>query len=303
MSSAQRFGRVVWAVDPFGEDVELQKIAASTLDALVGDNSIQVEPLSVIHQPSFEDEARKGEAAARSALSKMMASFGPKNCLPPVVLVQDELALTEAVKRVMAHARDTGAQLIVAGTQAMKGSTSFLLGSFAEALILQSELPILAVSPRTRPITKVNQIVFPTDLSERSCAVFPHVIATAKQLGAEILLFHRIEQKNEAAPNHGLKSHSDGVAEEVLKIRTKEMQALALQAKAEGLEAEVTIQAVGAGSAEAIVELSKGTNRMIVMVTQTKSPDIRRLGEVTRTVLRHAFCPLWIVHPKGLTQN
>jgi len=290
------FDKIIWAVDPFSEDRDLQKRCAETINAVAGDKT-EVEPVSILHwderfslsEPAnvMEELGERSKAAVRNILRAGKL----KNSLPPVILTQQDLSLSRAILRVLEYATSAGADLIAVGTQARKGATKFLLGSFAESLILRSTIPVLIVSPRTKPIKKLRRIIFPTDFSEKSKEAFEKVQDLAEGSGASVTIFHQVDYGPVTPSNfEALKSDRSW--------REREGQAFLQQAKENGLNAEFVVEAKPRSAASAILALSQEPETLIAMVSSSNTVESLLLGSTTRQVIRRASCPVWVIHPR-----
>lgn len=80
------------------------------------------------------------------------------------------------------YAHESNADLIAVSTLSRKGATRFLFGSFAETLVLQSDIPVLILSPKTQFAGPLSEILFPTDLGETSKETLERVAEMAKAL-------------------------------------------------------------------------------------------------------------------------
>lgn len=267
------FKKILWAVDPYAEDAQLQTRLVDTLNAMAGDHGAPIEPVSLL---AHGDEGMVSKV--KESVSAYAKKVGLKGVTGPTVLVQPDTSLGNAVRSLIDYARKDGASLIAVGSQARKGATRFLLGSFAETLVLQSDVPTLVVSPQTHDVKKIRRILFPTDITGKSKSVFPQVVAFAKQIGAEVVVFHR----------QGPESFG----------REKELEQLVEVARQGGAHASLLFEQGGLSTTQEIIALSEQSGTILAMVSQTNSLGSLILGSVTRQVLRHAECPVWVIHPK-----
>jgi len=216
------------------------------------------------------------------------------------VLTQEDSSLGNAVRKVVQHAKETGASLIAVSTHARKGATRFLLGSFAETLILHSEIPTLLVSPKARPQTQINNLLFPTDLSAASLGAFQNVVELAKEVGAKLTIFHRLDMFSSAVktrPEQDPKRRN--VFEEEMGRREREADKFTSLAKANDVPVELLLQNIGADTTDAILNLSAELPACVIAMVSQTGPVISSvvLGSITRRVIWHATCPVWVVHP------
>jgi len=84
--------------------------------------------------------------------------------------------------------------LVVLSTHGRSGFKRLLMGSVAEKLFRNLPCPVLTVGPnvsaRFKTQSEVKEILFPTDLSHESGAVFPHLAALATENSARITMLH-----------------------------------------------------------------------------------------------------------------
>jgi nucleotide-binding universal stress UspA family protein len=198
------------------------------------------------------------------------------------------------------HAKKANAEMIVASTQSKKGVTRFLFGSFAETLVLQSEIPVLLVSPKTAPARKFRHIFFPTDLTDKSRQVFEGAIALAIAHKAKLTLFHKVEYLNEYSVAAFVPPINQEYLRSDLQRRKAELTGLAEQARARGVKVDIVLDSKVRSIVDSIVSAAKrGKADLIAMASQTGPVATALLGSVTRQLLRSATCPVWVVHPSG----
>jgi len=105
--------------------------------------------------------------------------------LSAMAVVHEGTPATE-LKRIV---RDQNVDLVVVSTHGRTGLKHLVMGSVAEELIRSATCPVLALGPhvaKSSMSTDLKHILFPTDLSEESRAVFPHLASLASEYGASI---------------------------------------------------------------------------------------------------------------------
>jgi nucleotide-binding universal stress UspA family protein len=87
---------------------------------------------------------------------------------------------------------DKKVDLIVMGTHGTTGIRRLLLGSAVEAVCRIATCPVLTVGPGLKPRTSTTfgRILFPTDLSEDSKRILPHLRQMAEEYQSEITVLH-----------------------------------------------------------------------------------------------------------------
>ena len=185
---SQKSKKIIWAVDAFTEDKTLHKKAATVLKAWVHESPISIEPVFImspdqlnIPESVFPAIKVETETEARKRLAALSSDSGISQLLSPTLLVSASFSLRNAVHTLLDYAKQTGADLIAVSTQSKKGATRFFFGSFAETLVLQSEIPVLMVSPKTSQISQIKHVLYATDLTEASREAYQQILDLAER--------------------------------------------------------------------------------------------------------------------------
>lgn len=289
MKSPAAFRRITWAIDPFAEDLELQRRTAETVCVLNRDSGIAIDPVSVVRSydqfvlstPPISNAEVQRQAAKK--VGNMIQSFEVPHCLPPTILVQNDLSISKSVRNLVEHAKNSGSDLIVLGSHTRSGVARFLLGSFAESLVLTSDVPVLIVSPHMKPVHGFKNIVYATDFSENSKRAFRSVVALAVDLGCKITLFHQTPLVSTVSDTNARQA-DEWIAE----------------AQSHEVKVGVVFHASKASVRESVCALTEKLEApLIAMVSQSEKIDAVLLGSITRQVIRGAECPVWVIHPKS----
>jgi nucleotide-binding universal stress UspA family protein len=93
--------------------------------------------------------------------------------------------------------------LIVMGTHGRTGVRRLLLGSAVEAVCRVATCPVLTVGPGLSPnlATAFSRILFPTDLSEDSKRILPHLRQVAEEYQSEITVLHVMPEELATNPD------------------------------------------------------------------------------------------------------
>jgi nucleotide-binding universal stress UspA family protein len=134
--------------------------------------------------PGLYEGLKEQAAAQLTALAhaREFAGFGPKTVVGSGPI---EDALCNIV-------RENKIDLVVAGTHGRTGMRKLLMGSVVEEICRVAACPVLTVGPGLTPgrEIKFNRIVFPTDLSEDSKKILPHLRRIAQEYNAQITVLH-----------------------------------------------------------------------------------------------------------------
>jgi|SRR5579864_267582 len=95
--------------------------------------------------------------------------------------------------------------LAIIGTHGRTGFRHLLMGSVAEQLLRRLPCPVLTIGPRIskrfETQTEIKNILFPTDLSWESQAVFPYLAMVAAASKSHITILHVVPKENHRHPS------------------------------------------------------------------------------------------------------
>ncbi len=300
--------RILWAVDAFAEDKELHKKTAKLLKAWTKGENVAIEPVFILGPDQirvsldmFAELVPDLRVTAKERLQGMMKTVKMPGLLEPTFLSSSSISLRGAVHELLLYARQIGAELIVAGTNSKKGATRFLFGSFAETLVLQSEIPVFIVGPKAQAVSTFKHILFPSDGTDKAREALEKVLPLVKEHNAKLTIFHKVEYINEFTVGT-LESTPiyTKLMEDDLKRRRKNGEALLALAKKNGVDADFVMGTKMVTSvAEAVLKAAKRAGAdMIAMASQTGPFATAILGSCARQVLRSSQCAVWIIHPQ-----
>lgn len=296
--------KIVWAVDPFCEECTLVKQTARAVSVLATQWNAAVEPVYILGGvppnvrllPTLIQDV---QAQAQTELRYLTRGI-PIPQLADVRLIAGlNSQLRAQAADLIAYAKKSRADSIAVGTRARTGLKRWLIGSFAETLILESDVPLFIINPRESIPERIHQILFPTDFSERSKAAFKRVIRFAKEVQAELTVFHKIRYELTPAVEVAFgayPSYKHLFQEEILAKET-EANAWATQAENEGIQTDSVVDYRTDGSvAQAILGISKRRGGMIAMAAHSGPLASALLGSLTRQVVRSSSSPVWVIH-------
>jgi nucleotide-binding universal stress UspA family protein len=316
-SSDHPVRKIVWALDALLEDKSLVKKTETILAALTKNVKTEIEPVYILcpddlaittelTPPWIKSYKPNAEKALRSLVSKVKLDSIKES----QVIVQTMPGIRRSVDSLIAHAKLKGADLIVVSTNARKGMPRFILGSFAETLLLHSEVPVFIINPSMTEPKKFNRILFPTDLEEASRTAFETILSLCKGLDAKITLFHKIPNPIEPVVASG--AYLLGGAwvpvstyfDQTTQARETEAKKWVDYAKSKGIKADCEIDQSTGSTVQAILKYAKKSDtQMIAMASRSGAVATALLGSISRQVVRQATCPVWIMHPKPIQQK
>lgn len=157
----------------------------------------------------------KGEEKARTNMADLL--YAPE--------LQDlsitvELEGGSPVERIANYVKKHSIDLVVLGTHGRRGFTHTVMGSVAEDLFRTLKCAVLTAGPnldsRFSVARTINSILFPTDLSPESKAVFPYLASLAGEFASEIVILHVLP--SESGGNPDARKLAEPIREEMQRI-------------------------------------------------------------------------------------
>jgi nucleotide-binding universal stress UspA family protein len=194
--------------------------------------------------------------------------------------------------------------LIAMATHGRSGLNRWMLGSVTEKVLRGCENPLLLVraSETIDEGAKValKSVIVPLDGSELAESVFPSVIALAKAMDLEVILFRAYHiPYNAYAGDDGYSAiNYEELIASVKDEATEYLQNKTTELKGQGL-AKVSYVAKEGLSADEIIAIGRATPDNLVAMCSHGRSGVRRwvLGSVTETVVRHSGEPVLVVRP------
>lgn len=311
MSSLIVGNKVVWAIDPFELNKKFYEETVHLIHSLEKRTKVlQIQPVYVLNVSQFsnpdENESlwtQKYRPAAEKALQEVIQPF--KNdlfLLKPHVLVQSTSSTMEATDLLVNYASSVHAGLIIVSTHGRSGMSRLFLGSFAETLLSKSNVPVLVLGPGIQKIKPIDHILFPTEFGSHAQIIFRNVVQLAKELKAQITLFHSIPHPVEPIFQSGVYLLGGSwipihpYLGKELDRQNRRAEAWCRWANHQGVEADFVLHSQGGSISAAVLSLARTRNSgMILMEGQSGPISAAILGSITRQVIRSAPCPVWVI--------
>lgn len=305
--------RIVWAVDAFEDNKEINEKMAAYITHLYEETGADIEPLYLLREneiilPTYEVPAWVSDHSrtAESLFKEMLADYNLPFLKEPKVIPHSAPSHAGAAEALSDYAAYSRTDLIVVGSHGRQGFQRFLLGSFAESLLLQSEIPVCVVGYHTKKTGAPKKIVYPTEFGEHSKENFRHVLKLAKNLKAEVLLLHAltrpleglfdIDTRPRVYTYQGQMLTLDQVIEHQIEHQSMKAQLWLEWAKREGINAHYFIDSSFRPIDDLIIDaVTTHEADLIVMEAQSGPLSAAILGSYTRNVVRKATCPVYVI--------
>ena len=301
----QKAGQILWGIDILGSDLGAQKGMIEFLTLWADELPLGIQPVYVMRAKS--DIPAAGLAAINDQLSNtcssefMRAAAFPKFS-PVKILIANGVSLRARMEKLLDHACATRAAAIALTTHARSGPPRWILGSFTEALVLQSRLPLLILNPRPRTAQRLARILFPTDFSEEASRTLQIVIREAKlrKLGLTILHSAHFDFEHPEASFGPAAGRSESKADYLRKRRALLHEAVQT-ARTNGLAADEVLLEDEHDLVKAILDVANEWKADLIAMTSYCGPFAAALGgSLTRKIIREADCPVWAIPPESL---
>jgi nucleotide-binding universal stress UspA family protein len=143
---------------------------------------------------------RKQQREAKQELEKLLRTSALAGVVSEAMV--REGTPVEQLERVV---KDRSIALVIAGTHGTTGFKHRVLGSTAEDLVRSLSCPVLTVGPqlakRFEKIQAIDNILFPSDFSQESLAVFPYLASLAHEYKSRLKILHVLPQETSANPD------------------------------------------------------------------------------------------------------
>jgi nucleotide-binding universal stress UspA family protein len=313
---------VLWAIDAIREPGTLMEHSAAVLDNWASRMSVEIEPVYVL-SPSQMDLSLTPEGgglptgvepqhriAAEKALAQIVDRYSIRRpalaraLVPPVVLIERRSRVRSSVETLEKHAKFRGAQLVAIPTHGRTGAARFLLGSFAETLLLRAQVPTLAIGPGVDEIRGLDRILFATDFARGSKQVFRRVVDFATELRSKVLLYHSVPNLLEPIFQSGAYLFTGAwiparnYFNDEVQERYRRGSAWARWARNQGVECDYIMDETMGSISDHVLELIQREKIGLVTMASRSGPvSSALLGSITRQVIRSATCPVWVLQP------
>lgn len=207
------------------------------------------------------------------------------------IITEESPSLKSGVERVIDFAKKDRADLVALQTHSRTGFKRFLLGSFAETMMLLSPVSLVILNPDSSINPQTKRILFATDLDKSADEGVKKAAQFARHAGASLRLLHI------ALPSYSAKFK--GQDPEVTKYRKhvdRRIQELVDLAETVGVDCDAVIRDDILPKTDLILKEAKASQADVVAV-HSKSGPLRRLilGSVARQVVRAAKVPVLVV--------
>ncbi|HEX9654573.1 MAG TPA: universal stress protein [bacterium] len=202
---------------------------------------------------------------------------------------------------ILDYAQENDIDLIVMGTQGLRGLSHLLMGSVAEEVVRLARCPVFTIREKKDPqaLEDLERILAPIDFSDHSKKSLSYAKEIAKHYSAKLQILHVIEENVHPA---FYASGKTSIFELIPNIKDKSEQALKqLLTDAPGPQVAAEITVVEGRASQEIVKFGEKHGSDLVVIATHGLTGIEHLliGSVTEKVVRMASCPVFTVKSFG----
>lgn len=306
LSHRRRKEIIVWAVDPTREPKDSENIIKE-LKIWSAHLNCDVLPVSIFSNTTFNMPMElsglwkeKFEQLAEAYLNRYFKGLDTKTFLPPEKIFTDSTSNRRLALELSRYSERKKAIIIFANTHSQKSWNPFRLGSFSEVLISTSRVPVFLLNAKTKPVSRIPSILFPTDFARDSKYALLNLSSWAKAFQSEVLLYSQIEtpmvissELNGYWPYDARSFES--VMKTIKKSRLKKAAQWASFLKKGKIKSKILIERQKGTIASDLLEIAKKNKVGIIAMASHSGPTSQAiLGSVAKDVLLQSRCPVLI---------
>jgi nucleotide-binding universal stress UspA family protein len=302
---------LVWAFDPFEE---ISDFAGRNLLAMARDNQnseIEIQPVYVVPLPKIRS-GKEGASRVVKAQEKIRIFFASlpaiKNLRSAEIITNFSGNQKESVGNLIDYAEANNATAIIVSAHGKSALSQLFFGSFAEALLRDSTLPVLFLERKKKWETSktVNTVLFPTDFSDTSARAFRRFLSYAKKSGFKIMLFHSAALPPSMYTSMASVYIPDDFFRNQVRDLFRQSKKWTEEAQKRGVETEVIIldnNIVGSAAADIMRAATERQVRMLVLATASNFAERMLVGSVAFELFRAGKIPIWAYGPKAVKRS
>jgi nucleotide-binding universal stress UspA family protein len=309
---------VVWAIDPFEEEVRPGQHLVHQLINWARISNLELQPVYILEVPrSVSSGFLEGGglspyiAAAEKYSEKYLRHLGVIGVRPVKVIIPESSTRKEKIDVLLKFAKEQSSQCIILSSHGRSGVQKLVLGSFAENLLLQSKCPVFFLThlPKANEDGRhFERVLFATDFSDRSKEEFLDFLLQAKRFHFQVSLFHSVSLP-EASLASGFGTPvlipDDFFSSQIKWAKAKGAIWVEL-AKSHGVQVKFIVKNDGIGTliAETINSAAHQEGAGVIALGSTSGAlSSFTTGSVAHDVFQSGVYPVWLYGPKALENN
>jgi Universal stress protein family len=287
---------VVWAVDPNeAEDLASQFSELNLLSVYLGRNLRHLYPVFVSSRQNLVHLTRL------ESLKKKIGPLLPRADIQTQVRACSSPSQHSKVQDLLEFTKQVGAQLVLVSSHGRSGLSRVALGSFAEALLKESPIPLWFIPRNHINHSNPFRALYATDFTKNSIQGYFEFLQLVKDRAKELILYHAILHPIEGISACGAAGVPGYYPDRVMKAQfnwAKEQAQLWIdRAKQVGVPIHLhsIIHEVCPSSGKAILEAAFRHKVSLIGVASQKTQWSRPFfGSVARDLFRAQTHSVWV---------
>lgn len=295
-----RLRKIILAVDPFTPELKPSKTSLMELRTWLRDSNAHLEIVHVFPLSPAKEHLFDSCTITEQFLRQYAAELGFEPTQTRVLLEQSS-STRRTVHTLTDYARRTGADLILLTSHGRKIAGRLLMGSFADALIVESPVPVLFLGSESTRQHWSNTALFPTDFSKSSRIAFDWFLDQFSATKPHVILYHL----DFLAPFlnstfAGFKPTQQMIDERIRHDEEEGNQWLE-RAHSKGYSAVYQRAPHFEDLAKAIVELAEREQiGVVAMASMSRPPRLRSVWSVASSIFYQHTFPVWVCGPEAV---
>lgn len=281
--------KILWATDFSKEAGEAflyaDYFAKSFKSSLIALHVIP-DPSPVLYRSSYVigKELRKGVGSLKREAEKRLEKFkNAKKESFPIIIKEGNPA-----KKIIETAEEKKADLIVIGKRGISAIEKLLIGSVANQVLRNSQVPVLITKKRTKK-PRIKKILVPTDFSPQEEMERDFALKLARVFKADLTLLHVLALYDYKFSPSVLDEMFETIMAKLKKRKRKEEEEIKVK--------EEITRAITASAG--IVDFGETNNCDLIVVSTYVQSKIERffLGSTTEKVISYTDIPVFAIPP------
>ncbi|HEY6555136.1 MAG TPA: universal stress protein [Vicinamibacteria bacterium] len=241
--------------------------------------------------PAFPPLAPIDPERQRQVREELQQFVAPAEAGGP--LVETFLRDGNPADEILAHAAETGVDLIVMGAHGRRGFERWMLGSVTERVARRASCSVLGV-PAGSPGAALGRVLCALDLSPSSAATLEQAAAVAQALRAGLRVLYVADGSHwyEPGPLSGV--DVEAMREAVAKSAQERLHELIARHVPKGISADVQV-AFGSVTREVERVAGEGADMVVLGASSSSGVDRFFFGSTAQHVLRACVAPVLLV--------
>lgn len=134
---------------------------------------------------AFSKDVNAGRVDAKDNIEELLKEYEHK---PEINGIDYQLLKGKVGPEIARHAKEYGADLIIAGTHGITGFEEYWIGSNANRIVIYSNCPVITVRYDYEISDKINRILVPIDSTRQTVQKVTYAAGMAEMFGSEVYL-------------------------------------------------------------------------------------------------------------------